>query len=73
MTQFILLLLWIAWDGESGSVVSGFPTQTECDIAKTLIGNPPDRFDIHYYHKECIEVQFSETGEDIALARVLSF
>jgi len=66
MTQFILLILWIAWDGEAGSVVSGFPTAMECNIALTLMGSPPDRFEIHFYHKECIEVNFSVTGEEIA-------
>jgi len=71
MTQFILLILWIAWDGEAGSVVSGFPTQAECDIALVMMGNPPDRFEIRYYHKECIEVRFSVTGEEIA--RVWNF
>jgi len=67
VTQFILLILWIAWDGEAGSVVSGFQTEMECDMALTLMGEPPGRFEIHYYHKECIEVRFSEAGTEIAL------
>ena len=66
MNQFILLILWVAWDGEAGSVVSGFDTQSECNVAMVMIGEPPDRFEIRYYHKECIEVKFSSTGEEIA-------
>jgi len=67
VTQFILLILWIAWDGEAGSVVSGFTTQEECNVALVMMGEPPSRFEIRYYHKECIEVEFSVTGQEIAL------
>jgi len=67
MTQFILLIMWVAWDGEAGSVVSGFETQAECNIALVMMGEPPDRYEIRYYHKECVHVKFSEVGEKIAL------
>ena len=66
MTQFVLLILWISFSGESGAEVNGFTTKSECIIAKTLIGNPPNRFDIHYYYKDCIEVRFSQMGEEMA-------
>lgn len=66
MTQFILVILWIQFDGDPGSIVSGYNSLGECQRVAEMIGPPPTASEIQWHFATCITADFHLSHEPLA-------
>ena len=61
-----LIILWVEFNGTSGSQVTGHNTLIECRRAETLIGSPAPTESVEFYFTNCIESAFTKVNEATA-------